>query len=214
MTLEGATIGAHPLDGCDESECYQTMMAERNELIKARRETEDNFVKTIVQLAAALLVLLTGYVVDRKITVEGWVFWATAGALVSLVLSVAFGLFEQYFSSKAYLAQQAMVEAYYQKEISTFTEPPANRYVRRTQISAFICFLITLTLLSAVAVQQIGKDRGEQLPSTSSSSSAASASAPATSSAPAPITAARGASRVRDSSEVGGSEHATTAAEE
>ena len=42
-------IKTHPLDPCDPDQCYQTMMSERTALITARRESEDNLIKTVIQ---------------------------------------------------------------------------------------------------------------------------------------------------------------------
>jgi hypothetical protein len=51
----------HPLAGLDPHACYQTMMTERTSLITARRESEDDLVKTIVQISTSLIALTAGF---------------------------------------------------------------------------------------------------------------------------------------------------------
>lgn len=141
----------HPLDGCDPTECYQTMMAERTALITARRESEDNLIKTVIQLSAALLALLAGFISQAKITLSLLTLTLFACALAALAVAIIAGLWEQRFASKAYLDQQKLVEDYFQKNIAEFEEPPANKSVRRAQTTAFITFVSALLCLGIFA---------------------------------------------------------------
>jgi uncharacterized protein (UPF0333 family) len=193
----------HPLDGCDEAECYRIMMAERTELIKARRETEDNFIKTIVQLSAALLVLIVGYVIELGSGFSGWRLFFASFALLLLVAAVMLGIFEQYFSSKAYLSQQQQMEAYYQRQTTVFSEPRENACVRRAQISAFICFVLSLLLLVALAILTMGPFYEQQSATATATATATAAPATATASSP-PATAASSPAAAGAGSSVGG----------
>jgi hypothetical protein len=51
---------SHPLDNSDPDQCYAVMMSERTTLITAKRESEDNLIKTVVQLSSAMIVLAAG----------------------------------------------------------------------------------------------------------------------------------------------------------
>lgn len=177
MNVKADSVQKHPLDECDPSECYQTMMSERTELIKARREAEDNLVKTIIQLASALLVLLAGFSVESKVHLGGLSFMFFVAASLLLVISVTAGLAEHYFSSKAYLSQQQLVEQYYTKVISEFSEPPENRKVRLAQLVAFGSFLVSLTLITAIAIAKVGIPHDEASAAASTATAAASTAA-------------------------------------
>jgi hypothetical protein len=141
----------HPLDDCDPDACYQTMMSERTSLITARRESEDNLIKTVIQLAAALLALLAGFISQAQIAVSQCALVLFGTALASLMISIVAGLCEQRFSSNAYLQQQKLVEDYFQKKISDFAEPAANDAVRKAQATAFITFVAALLCLGLFA---------------------------------------------------------------
>lgn len=146
----------HPLDGCDSAECYQIMMTERTELIKARRETEDNLIKTIIQLSSALIVLMSGFIVQSKINLSQRTLLEFSLVILFMMLSIIFGLTEQFSSSRAYLAQQILVEQYYTKKISVFREPSVNTVVRCAQAAAFFFFVLALIILGVFAVTQAG----------------------------------------------------------
>lgn len=144
-------INAHPLDGCDPAACYQTMMSERTALITARREAEDNLIKTVIQLSAALLALLAGFITQAKIVLSPLTLILFGVALTSLAGAIIAGLFEHRFASRAYLEQQQLVEDYFQKKIAEFGEPTANKAVRKAQAAAFIAFVAALLCLGIFA---------------------------------------------------------------
>ena len=160
-TLRGISE-PHPLEGCDEKECYDTMMSERTELIKARREAEDNLVKTVIQLSSALMVLLAGYAVGEDSSLEGMLYWLFFAATILLSVSVVSGLGEHRYSSKAYEAQQELVEKFYTKKISCFEEPKANKLVRALQKLQFFAFAVSLVLVGLIAVLKIGLSNERQ----------------------------------------------------
>ena len=163
---------AHPLEGSDPDKCYEIMMAERATLISARRESEDNLIKNIITLSSGLIALMAGFVgqlsVDFSI-VELGLFSFSMGTLVTAVIA---GMAESYFSSKAYLAQQVMVEDFFSRKISDFSEPKANKFVRISQITSFVLFVIALISLATLAVS-LAKDNSNvrQAEPTSSSPS-------------------------------------------
>lgn len=175
----------HPLDGCDEDECYKVMMAERNVLITARRETEDNLIKTIIQLSSALIALMAGFASQSQSALTVASLVAFSLSVSAFGLAILFGLGEQYFSSKAYLEQQSTLERYYRKEVQDFSEAKYNKFVRITQISAFISFVMALLALALFGFQQareltnVGQDATAASSTTASSTTASSSSAAA-----------------------------------
>ena len=131
------------------------MMSERTALITARREAEDNLVKTVIQLAAALLALLAGFVSQAKLDLSFLDVALFGIVLVALAVSIIAGLWEQRFSSQAYLEQQKLVEDYFQRRIAEFDEPSANKSVRRAQAVAFASFVAALLCLGSFAFVQV-----------------------------------------------------------
>ncbi|MGY4397713.1 hypothetical protein ACVWZA_002910 [Sphingomonas sp. UYAg733] len=180
----------HPLDGCDADECYKTMMSERTELIKARREAEDHLIKTIIQLSAALIALIAGFLAQTNILIDLNFLLLFSSVLILFILALTAGLAEQFFSSKAYQAQQIILEKYYNKEINEFSEPKANWWVRFFQLSSFSFFVLALITLACFAIIQAGKRedvrKQQSQPASSTSTSAASSSAATTANATCP----------------------------
>ncbi len=104
------------------------------------------------------------------------------GAIILLAIAITAGLTEHYYSSKAYLSQQNLVEQYFTKQISSFSEPNENARVRMAQLAAFGSFLAALTLLGVIAIVKAGVSDVESAATaattTSSSSSASGTAAP------------------------------------
>ena len=146
----------HPLDDCDENECYKVMMAERTALITARQDLENSLVRTIIQMASALVVLMAGFVTQKDLVIDGAGKILFSLSLAVLVISITAGLAEHWFASKAYLSQQKMLEDYYGKKISNFSDPKENLYVARCQMISFFSFTAAIVLLSVLAIVQIG----------------------------------------------------------
>lgn len=176
------TTELHPLEGSDLSECYKVMMSERTALITARRETEDNLIKTVIQLSSAMIVLMAGFVSQAETTFTGITTVLFVMIIVVLVLVITSGLTEQFYSSRAYLEQQALVESYYNREISSFDEPKANKFVRASQAVAFILFIIALILLGSFAILQVGGETDAKQTESASTASTASTSTASTAS--------------------------------
>lgn len=153
------------------------MMSERTELIKARREAEDSLVKTVIQLASALLVLLAGYAVGDDAHLSGLPYWIFCLALVSLSASVVAGLAEHRFSSQAYRAQQDLVEKFYTRQISSFDEPLANKWVKRAQNFQFFAFALSLVIVGSIALIEIGADDEQRQAAASPTASPTAATA-------------------------------------
>lgn len=149
-----STRTEHPLDGSDPEECYKVMMSERTELIKARREAEDNLIKTIIQISAALIALLAGFAAQTNAKIDEDLFKYVIISVCFLSVSLIGALSEQIFASKAYSEQQVAVEQYYQKLVSNFQDPPSNKHVRRLQKLSFSCFVIALISLGLFAALQ------------------------------------------------------------
>lgn len=155
-------------------------MQERTTLITARREAEDSLVKTLIQLSSALIVLIAGFLLKERGLEGALLQLLVIGSLLSLVVSVVSGLSEHYFSSKAYLSQQQKVEDYYTKKIANYTEPEENRYVRKSQLAAFVSFVISLVLIGLAAILNVGVTNVERSPRAAASPASITA-APATS---------------------------------
>lgn len=136
-------------------------MSERTALITARRESEDNLIKTIIQLSSALIVLMAGFVSQAKVEISGLSSGLFAATIAGLVVAVISGLAEHYFASKAYLEQQKLVEDFYQKNISTFGEAPSNKWVRRSQVTAFTSFIAALLCVGIFALLKAGENNVE-----------------------------------------------------
>jgi hypothetical protein len=151
------------------------MMSERTSLITARRQSEDNLVRTIIQLSSALIAVMAGFLSQSKTLIAGSSSLLLETALLSLGLAIASGLTEHFFSSKASEEQQLLVEQFYQKVIHEFGAAPSNRWVRLSQLSAFIFFLIGLASLGLLAFRQVGDEyvQGQRVAPVSSSAAKA-----------------------------------------
>jgi hypothetical protein len=188
-------VTGHPLDGSDPDACYQTMMSERTHLITARRESEDNLIKTVIQIGSALLVVIAGFSAQKDMSLSLSSFWMAISAMVCLVVAIASGLTEHFFSSKAYGQQQKILEDYYTKLTSKFEDPPANKWVRRSQVTALISFAIGLIFVTTFAVIQFNEKSHDKPKPSAATPSAATPSA-ATPSAATPSAATPSAARI------------------
>lgn len=168
----------HPLANVDEYERYKTMMAERADLIKARRESEDNLVKTLVQISSVLIVLIAGMLTQKGVFLAPDSGGYLIIAIFLLIMTLVFGLAEQVFSSKAHSAQQKIVEAYYSLKICTYAEPIENVGVRWSQRLAFSAFLASLAFFGIFSKIQVDNPPYDR---TDTSASAASPAATSTS---------------------------------
>jgi hypothetical protein len=182
---------SHPLDGCDPADCYKTMMAERTALVTARQDIENHLVRTVIQIASALIVLMAGFVTQKSLDMDCVARIIFSCSLIGLVISIIAGLGEHWFASQAYLSQQIMMEDYYNKKISKFSDPIENKHVKRCQLFLFLSFILALVLLSVLAVIQTGviSDEPTDHPPPAAAAAAAAPTAP-TAAAPAAAPAA------------------------
>lgn len=216
---ERQKISPHPLDGCDEDDCYKTMMAERTVLVAAQRDAQDNLIKTIIQLSSALIALMAGFITQAKFVLTDTSFAVVSFTLLAFSISIICGLAENFFGSKAYKEQQGMLEDYYGKYIEEFTEPRSNKLVRRAQLGAFSLFVIALLSLAVFGILE-AKGKNDVKQSTASTSSSP-ATATSSASAPAPATATAAAAaptrqrrniREQSGNQVSSSDNATSSA--
>lgn len=175
---------SHPLDHLDQDACYQTMMSERTTLITARRESEDNLVKTIIQLSTTMIALTAGFATQSKVTFSNESLMVAVGGIFFLAVATLAGLLEHWFASKAYGQQQKFLEDYYTKKIDQFSEAHANRFVRWSQLSALISFTLAMICVSILAILQIKESSNVSRFSTNTASAASTAAA-STNAAPA-----------------------------
>lgn len=173
-------------------------MSERTALITARRQSEDNLVRTIIQLSSGLIAIIAAFLSQTKPSISGGSMLLLGVVLFSLGIAIGSGLSEHLFSSKASEEQLRLVEQYYQKAIYEFGTAPSNRWVRISQLSAFGFFLAGLVSLGLLAFIQVGGEYDQEQRIN-----------PISSSAPTEAAIESGQARPR---QVSRSQHATSAA--
>ncbi|WP_222926977.1 hypothetical protein [Sphingomonas gilva] len=162
-------------------------MAERTALITAGRESEDNLIKTIIQLASALVALMAGFITQKQLdfSIQGFLIFSVS--ISFFVISIIAALTEQFFSAQAYRQQLKLLEDYYGKVTDSFSEPAANKWVRKAKVTAFACFLIAILTLAILAVLQArGVNDGKRPPATPTTTTTPTAATAATAPAPTP----------------------------
>ncbi|MFA7596296.1 MAG: hypothetical protein WCY92_08060 [Novosphingobium sp.] len=137
----------HPLDGKDEWECYDQHIAERNRLIEGKRNSEDNFIKTVIQLSSAIALLVPGFLYSQER------MSSQPSNLIILGLSLIFlsllaGLSEQFLSSLAYSKQIQKTDEYYKKKTSDVSPPALSKIVSICLFSTFATFLGGVLVIS------------------------------------------------------------------
>lgn len=139
--------GAHPLDGKDEWDCYDQHIAERNKLIEGKRSSEDNFVKTVIQLSSAIALLVPSFIVSQPERVSKPSALLVAG-LIMIFLALIGGLSEQFLSSVAYRMQIEKTDDYYAKRTSDVSPPAMSKAVAVALFATFLFFLSGVLVLS------------------------------------------------------------------
>jgi hypothetical protein len=148
MSKEQSLDRPHPLEGVDPWDCYDQHIAERNKLISAKRDAEDGFIKTIIQLSSTIVLAVpTALSVGSK-TLRSPSILLDIGILL-VAASLIFALLEQFLSSHAYDRQLAKTDAYYSKAISDVTAPVTSRLVRSAIVIAFVTFTVGVLVVSA-----------------------------------------------------------------
>ena len=171
---EDPTPSDHPLEGCDPDDCYKTMMEERRALDTARRESEDNVVKNVIQIAAALIVVIAGFITQQSFALSKLETNILTASLAAFTISIICGLAEQFLTGRAYSQQLVAMEAYYQRQTTTYDQPAANRYVRLSQLATIAMFVVAIGSLAFVAVSKAqGKLNDRQATSGSDASASA-----------------------------------------
>lgn len=139
--------GDHPLDGRDEWECYDQHIAERNKLIEGKRNAEDNFVKTVIQLSSAIALLVPGFVMTQHAHPARPSTLLVIGLMLTFLALIG-GLSEQFLSSLAYGKQIQKTDDYYAKKSSDVSPPAMSKAVAVALFAAFSCFLGGVLVLS------------------------------------------------------------------
>lgn len=181
MPVSDDNIVAHRNDGRDADECYRVFMAERSTLISVQREIEDNFKKTIIQLAVASLIVITGFVTQASVNLKNHIFAFTA-LLIFLIITIFIGLAEQFITAKAYESLLRILDDFYNRRTNDLPIPKENAIIRYLQLASFGFFTVGLLLLGVIAFAQ-AKEKINDGQRKDSSSSSAAAPSPAGSSA-------------------------------
>lgn len=144
---ESNVAESHPLDGKDEWECYDQHITERNKLIEGKRNAEDNFVKTVIQLSSAMALLVPGFIVSHPhpLTKPSALL---VGGLILIFCALMGGLAEQFLSSLAYATQIKKTDDYYAKRTSDLSPPAMSKAVVVALFGTFLFFLSGVLILS------------------------------------------------------------------
>ncbi|MBC2776453.1 hypothetical protein [Parasphingopyxis marina] len=137
----------HPLRKVDKWERYDQLLEELNYLTQAKRETEDGFVKTIIQLSAAILLLVPTFFSSQALQGQKPSNILICG-LSLIAISLLASLSEQYLSSRAYTSQISKTEKYYKMEISDIDPPDISLWVSRLLLTSFAGFILGILLLA------------------------------------------------------------------
>jgi hypothetical protein len=131
------------------------MMAERTALITAKRETEDELVRTIIKLSSASLLLLPSLLFLQKDNIIIYLnIWLIIGA-ISFTACLLCAMLEQFLSSKAYDRQIRISMSYYRRLSTITSDEIFSACVRWTQTIAFGLFAFGI-IASAIGVYKHG----------------------------------------------------------
>ncbi len=152
----GEFESGHELDEVDDWELYDQHTKERNFLINGKKESEDGFVNTIVQLSSAALLLvpsLIGTNLDSFGNASTYLLIVGLGFLaISLISSIS----EQFLSSIAYGQQIKKTDQYYTKKINDRGKPRISFWVEVTLLISFVSFIIGVLCISIWITRAIG----------------------------------------------------------
>jgi hypothetical protein len=140
------------------------MISERTSLLTAKRETEDELVRTIIKLSSAALLLIPGILVTSGISLpRGWSIILLSGGAAFFVASLIAAMLEQFLSSRAYEKQVAVSQAYFQ-QLSVIThDEESARQVRLAQLTAFGLFIAGVVASAfGLALAAIGLSMAQQ----------------------------------------------------
>ncbi len=146
----------HPLKGADLDKCYDVMMAERTALITAKRETEDELIRTLIKLSSASLLLIPGLLFAKDATIASMMNeWLRVGAML-FVFSLLTAMLEQFLSSKAYDRQIKISVDYYQQKSTVTSDEKFSNWLRLSQTFAF-AFFAAGVFSSGMGIWKIGE---------------------------------------------------------
>lgn len=145
----------HPLADVDPWVKFDQHIQERNRLISCKRETEDGYIKTVIQLSSAILLLVPGFLNTSAKTGMAEIQTATLVGLSFIALSLTAAISEQFLSSKAYNAQIAKTDSYYRMDSSDINPPTITRIVELAMLASFATFLMGILVVSYSLVQNL-----------------------------------------------------------
>lgn len=153
----------HPLDGVEEWDCYDQLISERNKLITAKKESEDGFTKTIIQLSSAIVLAVPSVFLLKDGSTREPSLLFTLG-MICTGTALLFSLTEQFLSSFAYRAQIKKTDAYYTKKTSDISPPEISKYVQASLTLAFLTFVVGVGAISVSLLIGPWEDQMAQSP--------------------------------------------------
>ena len=145
----------HPLADIDPWVRFDQHIQERNRLISGRRETEDGYIKTVIQLSSAILLLVPGLLNTLAKTGMAGIHNATLAGLSFIALSLTTALSEQFLSSIAYKTQIKKTDSYYLMKSSDMNPPTITKIVELVMLASFATFLVGILIISYSLVKNI-----------------------------------------------------------
>ena len=99
--IDLGAVEPHPLADVDPWVRFDQHIQERNRLISCKRETEDGYIKTVIQLSSAILLLVPGLLNASNKTGIAGIQTSTLVGLLFIALSLTAAISEQFLSSVA-----------------------------------------------------------------------------------------------------------------
>lgn len=153
--IDLGSVEQHPLADVDAWVRFDQHIQERNRLISCRRETEDGYIKTVIQLSSAILLLVPGLLNTSAKTGMAGIQTATFVGLSFIALSLTAAISEQFLSSMAYKTQMTKTDSYYLMESSDINPPTITKVVETAMSVSFATFLIGILVVSYSLVQNL-----------------------------------------------------------
>lgn len=147
--MEGDAIEAkHPLADVDPWVRYDAHMDERKHLIACKREAEDGYIKTIIQLSSAILLLVPTALASSGTSAISRISAVTIFGFVFISISLIISICEQYFSLIAYKRQIQKTEDYYLMKSGDINPPKIAKAVEMAISCSFLAFIVGTLLIS------------------------------------------------------------------
>lgn len=138
----------HPLADTDPWVRFDQHIQERNRLISCKRETEDGYIKTVIQLSSAILLLVPSLLNNRAGTEATGISTATIVGLVFIALALTTAISEQFLSSVAYKKQMEKTDSYYSMKSDDIRPPTITKLVELAMSASFATFLTGILVIS------------------------------------------------------------------